>query len=302
MPRTYEHAVRAVLLVAGVLLLTRIVLLRFFPTVTSNSVGTWLLGGTTTLIVSSLVLKLQIYLEAQKNHLDDLKKQVLVPLSDESKRLGNPPSFLVNWGLQQYNASAPSYESPILEGPVLLSSIGPNHLHTVLDPALLEDARTYHYHELISSWESFKDSYETHLGRRRKWIASMAEHILDQSGLPEFQSNSPLTSYVRNLKLAVFAYNRLTQQKNKNKLHLDRDFQFISDGEETVAVGALAKLLKISDLLDNVIIAQRVRASELQTELAKLESEALALSNKFSYEIANKRPLHPCKLVPFRTW
>src|SRR5580704_3447443 len=97
----------------------------------------WLVGVATTVVGSWVALKIHIYYDAKKAHLDDLKKQVLESLSDEVKRLGSSPFFSVDSGLQQYNVEAPSHESPLLEGPVLCSSFpGPGRMYRVLDQAL----------------------------------------------------------------------------------------------------------------------------------------------------------------------
>src|SRR5277367_969748 len=259
----------------------------------------WLVGVATTVVGSWVALKIHIYYDSKKTHLDDLKKQILESLADEVKKFGSSLYFSVDWGLQQYRDDAPSHESPLLEGPVLRSSApGPGHMYPLLDQALLEDARTNHYAELMSSWESFRDAWTVHLDRRRKWIESIAQHILKNSGLPAYPS-WPVTEYVMHLRLALFTYNRLMQQPNRNALSLSTDLHILMDGDTSVAVGPTGAVASIADVIDATIDAQRARASELRNEFARLESDASSLSRKFSLEIANKQLPRGCKLVPF---
>lgn len=257
-----------------------------------------MVGVATTVVGSWVALKIHIYYDSKKTHLDDLKKQILEPLSEEIKRFGSSLSFSVDWGLQHYRDDAPSHESPLLEGPVLCASVPrPGQLYDVLDQALLEDARTTHYKELMASWESFRDAWTVHLDRRKKWVESIAQHVLKNSGLPAYPS-WPTTQYVMHLRLAVFTYNRLTQQPNRNALSLSTDLHILTDGDTSVAVGPTGTVASISQVIDATIDTQRERATELHSEFAKLEAEASALSRKFSLEVSGKKLPRGCKLVP----
>ncbi len=167
-----------------------------------------------------------------------------------------------------------------------------------LDQALLEDARTVHYKKLAQTFESLRDRYVAHIEKRRRWIESMAQHFLKECALPPHPAY-PGTNYVMELNLAIFAYQRLTHQETRDALSLGHEMQVLMLGSVSVAVGPTQKLIRIGDVVDATIAAERQKAADLAHELAMLEAESSSVSRMLSLEIAAKALPMRCKLVPF---
>lgn len=260
----------------------------------STVVGAW--------FTSWLSSKTRIYYDARNNHLDDLKLKVLEPLRQGLETQYADLSFSINWMGQQYNPQASAGELPTIYGPMLVFSDPGPSLQSALDEALLEDARTKHYPDLILSWEKFRVAWlEQHIKEHLRFMQNIAQKILAASGLPAHPVpfGDP---YVMHLFLADFVYHRLIRMSVTNlavQPQTGSNEFVLSSGSTNAAAGSKVQMDALLDIVDKAIQDNRVRAGELQDELKKRLKERTSLLRQFSLAIAAKKLNGRCLLVRF---
>jgi hypothetical protein len=256
-------------------------------------------GAASTFVAAWASSKIHIYHEARTSHRDELKEQILEPIRAILQRYG-APHFSIEYGVQQYNVEAHSDEPPETHGPLLTVDDPGLHAYELLSAALLEDARMHHYKALLADWENLRDNWAAHIDRTRKWILETAQQIVLKSALRPFPPRDNCPPYIMHLKLAVFCWARIVQS-SRTALRIDtsQKGEALYDADTCVAAGPSEVIITVPSMIDGIIEARRLNASQIRDELTKLQSETQSLSRQFSIAIAAKKLPYQCPLVDF---
>lgn len=240
------------------------------------------------------------YRDSRKHHLEELKQHVLEPLRAAMTTPALAPTFEISFGPQTYDPNVGVSEHPVSHGPVLVVHEPEITLHRVTETALLQDARKNHYVRLIARWDKFIESVSHHSRRHRELLEGLAQDILTSSGLPAhpvYDSNAPC---ILQFQLAMVVYGRLMKfgEATVEVVENPNDASLIC-GSFTWAKGQPAQIKAVRQKMDDLRIANRERATQLERELTALTQEQSALAAAFSLEIAARRLPGRCDLVPF---
>jgi len=261
------------------------------------------LGAVISAIVGWFSSQVNHYRDSRKHHLEQIKKQVLEPLKASLQAANLKPIIAASWQLHTYNPDASASEIPVAAGPVLVVDAPHVGLGLSFDEALLEDARTRHYADLIGSIENFRDTLLRHVERREHWVEELAKTILAASGLDAHPAPTPNGPYVMQRNLAVFVYDRLMQVgQTALSVTIEPTHALLTDGGQALAKGTPDEIRRLPQLLDSLIKSNKERASQFEEELKQLYAARSALSHRLSYEIAANRLPKSCDLVPFFQW
>jgi hypothetical protein len=240
------------------------------------------------------------YRDSRKHHLEELKQHVLEPLRSAMLNETLLPTVGVVFGLQTYNPNVSVSEYPMGHGPVLVTQEPEITLTRVVEKALLEDARQNHYVSLMSSWGGFSQAVAKHSQDRQALIEGLATEILTFSGLPAHPAKDHNGPYIMQLDLAMFIYSRLLEfGEAALKIEQHPDGACLTNGGANWAKGRPDQMKAVMQKMDELISANRARATELRSEFAGLVQEQKTLVARFSYEISAKRLPGRCDLVPF---
>jgi hypothetical protein len=129
----------------------------------------------------------------------------------------------------------------------------------------------------------------------------MAQHILRESKLPAHPAKNPNDSYIMHLTLGLFVYARLQQSGMSSlRVQVDGSTALLSNGGgANVAKGSAEQMNELVGLINSMIDTNRSRASQLDQELTKLQSDLSFLSRRFSLALAAKKLARRCPLVRF---
>ena len=172
----------------------------------------WIGGVGTTVAGSWISSKIHNYHEGRAAHLEEIKHKVLIPIREGLENFRpilfhQTPVVSVGFAAKNYRENARVTEVPIESGPLLVAAFPGASIVGGTEPALLEDARSNHFRELMAEFDGFVRQYSAHSGELHVWVAKIAKEILERSGLPEFpnrDSGSQRNTYVMHYHLAVF--------------------------------------------------------------------------------------------------
>lgn len=265
------------------------------------------LGGVASTLVGSWVSsKIHVYQENKKAHLEDVKENVLIPLS---RALAHEYAVLVNhkssailegWGARSRKEIASVTEHQTEDGPLL--AIALPDMKAGLDPALYADARTNHFSKLLKQAEVFSEDWRTHASECHAWVVRLADEILAKSQMEPFPVPQFGTPNVNHYKLGLFVYRRLFRFSEHSLLIHSRNppNQWVIEGFlGASAEGTEKQLRALVSVLDDLVAKEKKTSEQLQAKAHLLEERLTSLCSELNYAIASRRLRKKCDLVPF---
>jgi hypothetical protein len=157
-----------------------------------STVFGWIGGVATTAVGAWVSGRFHSYEQERKEHRDELKNKVLVPLRAGLERnaspllMGQAPLLSIEHAATDFDATASVTEEPAKYGPVLVAKFPSAAIFGPLDSALLHDARTNHFQHLFTKFDGIYNGWTKHNADCHAWVAQIARKILQDSGLPAF--------------------------------------------------------------------------------------------------------------------
>lgn len=276
-------------------------LLAFVGGVASTVAGSW---------ISS---KIHVYHDSRKAHLEDLKKQVLVPLRDALEHHLRPLVFhqvaviSVHTGATTEVLEKPKVtEAQTRWGDVLTVASPRATIFSSVDSALLQDARKSHFDRDIARVDALVSSCEAYAHDCHVWVESMALEILRESGLPGFPNltgGPGYKAYVMHHRLAVFVYKRLFGIQTA-PLRISGDggpepYRTLTGEDAAIALGSLQEMEALVQELNGLLESEGASARILRDKATKLQIFFSNVVPALDYAIASRRLRGQCDLVPF---
>jgi hypothetical protein len=267
----------------------------------------WVGGVATTAVGAWVSGRFHSYEQERKEHREDLKDKVLVPLRAGLERYASPlltgqVSLLsIEHAATDFDASASVTEEPAKYGPVLVAKFPSAAIFGPLDSALLHDARTNHFRGLFGKFDEIYNSWMKHNADCHAWAAQLARKILQGSGMPAFPDppDSP-GSYVMHHGLAVFLYQRLFQfQTFAVRKQEERERWILTGAQYTLAVGTEEQVDALIAHLNRLQESESEPALRLRETAGTLHSRYTGFMEELAYSINDRRLEGRCGLVRF---
>lgn len=269
----------------------------------------WVGGIATTIAGSWIASKIRVYHDDRKSHHQELKDRVLSALRDllaDHQALFNHqvPVLIEKVGYSEIVHARPDQDA-VRSGLVLHRNNPWPHLLSKMDRALFEDAKRVHYEKLMAETLGFAASWESHTEHCQAWIAEIGDEILLNSKMNPY-APPYVPPYVNHLRLGLWIYGRLfglpteaLRQSNQGKFWSIEGAPTVPDqiGNATLANEEQNTLLL--QKVEEIMIANRKRAAQLQRESEGIANRAVDLRSKLEYEIAKKKLRRHCDLVNF---
>lgn len=268
----------------------------------------WAGGAASTVAGALFASRVRVYEDERRGHLEDLKRNVLVPLREGLLARfhplvfqAEPTVFVLPGATTTFNERAKATESPTEQGDGLTLA---TKTLDVLDSALHEDAKLRHFSTQMALIERFVNDWNSYATECHRWVARMSREILTASGLPGFPNAAKpepgRSVYVMNHRLAVFVYMRLFKLPT-GALRVDGLDRYASlNGQDaTLAVGLNEQIEALMNKIEVLLKTEEASASVLQVKSAALEKGFQELIPQLDYAIASRRLRKGCDLVPF---
>ena len=271
------------------------------------AIGGLVTGVASTIAGSWISSKIHVYHENRKVHLDEIKQKVLVPLKEiligKYAALVKHKTFAVleHWGTRKRLEGVSVIQNQTEEGPSLVGVFP--YMWAGVDSALHADAKKKHFSRIMQQLEAFDERSRAHANKCHAWVVHLSDEILARSGLASVPSVAYGESFVNPYKLGLYIYRRLFRVWEQSLTKHSPNYppvNFVLEGfEGTSATGSKKELAGLVTVLDELMIAERTNADELQAEAHKLDKHLAALMAEIDYAIAYRRLRKRCNLVPF---
>ena len=269
------------------------------------SLGGLVTGVASTVVGSWISSRFHIYDENRRVHLEALRDCVLKPLraglEDHLKPVltRKVPVVCVVHDAKIFHPHAKVTEQSESFANVLAGVFPFGGIYQSVEMALLHDARTHHFTDLMKTIDSFLKECIDYAGECQAWIARVAGELTEASGLPPFAPNQT-GFYVMNCRLAHFVYLRLFQLPSGNVKKDEGGNRWILNyGAYVAAVGTSEQIDTLVNLLDKLVEAERDHAAQLQRREAGLREKFTRVSESLDFAAASCHLHGRCDLVPF---
>lgn len=271
----------------------------------------WVGGAASTVGGSWISSKIHVYHENRRAHLEELKDKVLIPLREGLSKHYAPlvsnlaPILLVQQAATEFFEEAKVTQEPTEQGEVLSAASPMTSVFGPLDAALLQDARTNHFRDLLARVDQFIMSWSAHAADNHRWGSKISRHILANSGLDAFPNRAPAPSqrfYVMHKRLAVFVYDRLSRRP-VGALEVSKqygsDIWLLTGADTTLAMGTKTQIDSLVEELDKLLDSEKPAVNKLANKGAELQTAFLELISRLDLAAASRRLHRKCDLVGF---
>jgi hypothetical protein len=269
------------------------------------AVGGVLAGVVSTIVGSWISSKIHVYHQNRTVHLEAIRDKVLTPLRSGLEQHLRPlvnqqaPVISVKLDSQHFKDAAKVTEDPTTWATLIEADFPFGRVFGGIEPALLDDAKTCHYSDLMRTLDTFSAEWIDYARECHAWVSELAARIFSNSHLPAFLPNMS-RPYVMQCELANFVYKRLfrftTGSVRKTQ---DSEGWLLIYGSQSVAAGTPEQLDVLIEMLDNLLESEKPRATALQTKRAALQTRFSELVAKLDSAIASQRLHGRCDLVTF---
>ena len=270
-------------------------------------IGGVVFGIVLTAVGSWITSKIHIYHENRKAHQEDLRAKVLIPLREGLKKHFRPllvqeePAISLLDFAQQPRLKAKVTEEPTVGGPQLAAKFPFGHVFESIEPALLDDAKTNHFVDLVPMLDALLMDWTDWVQECHQWVCGMAAQIPTACELPIFAPNRT-GSYVMSARLALLIYLRLFQFHDLAGA-VDKQEQsghwILMSGGCVAASGSQRQIDALLERLNSLLGSEEARANGLRNRLSILRTEFERFSIKLDSAIASRRLHRRCDLVSF---
>ncbi len=249
--------------------------------------------------------RIQVYEEHKRVHLEALRDKVLKPMRTGLQEHLWP--FLAHQraivtvvpDARTFNPNAKVTEDAESLASLLVAVFPFSRIDEGIEPALLRDAQTHHYRELMQGVDTFVKDCIDYAGKCRDWVTSIAVEIPGACGLPPFVPNKT-GPYVMNCLLAHFVYARVFQfPAGTLRKQEERDHWILTNGSYTAAVGGADQLDHLIEFLNRRVTLEKAQGAALLALEESLRTRFAKISGDLDFAIASRRLHKRCDLVSF---
>jgi hypothetical protein len=269
------------------------------------AVGAFVTGVASTVVGSWISSRIHVYEEHRRVHLEALRDKVLMPMRTGLQEHLWP--FLAHQRAivtvvphaRTFNPNAKVTEDAESLASLLVAVFPFSRIDEGIEPALLRDAQTHHYREVMQGVDTFVKDCIDYAGKCREWVTSIAVEIPGACGLPPFVPNKT-GPYVMNCLLAHFVYARVFQFPTGTlRKQEERDHWILSNGSYTAAVGKADQLDHLVEFLNRRVTLEKAQGAALLALEENLRTKFATISGDLDFAIASRRLHKRCDLVSF---